>query len=215
VAALGVAVALTSPGSVVTVIALLSMSFGKRRALAFIAGWILAIGMIAVLMVIALQGHDFHSKRTVPSRTASWVEVVLGALLLLVAVRMYSGRQYTPKTQSQPSWLERVDRSHWALEIIVGAVMLSYALTITAAAETLKADVNRVEAIAAGVVFAAASIITIAAPLVVAASAPERSGQVLATWRDWVLAHSRTIAMIALVLIGAALVVRGVHDLAA
>jgi peptide/nickel transport system permease protein len=47
VAALGLAVAITSPGSVVTVIALLTMSNGVRRAIAFICGWILAIGLLA------------------------------------------------------------------------------------------------------------------------------------------------------------------------
>src|SRR5690349_11738888 len=154
VGALGVAVALTSPGSVVTVIARLSMSFGLRRGLAFITGWILAIGLIAVLIVVALQGQDFHSRHTTPSRAASWIEILLGALLLIIAARMYRRRHYKPKTESQPKWLARVDRSHWALEV---AVMLSYALTLTAAAETLKANVGRFEAITAGVVFAAAS----------------------------------------------------------
>ena len=54
---LGIAVALTSPGSVVTVIALLSMSAGRERASAFIAGWILAIGVIAILTVDLLHGQ--------------------------------------------------------------------------------------------------------------------------------------------------------------
>ena len=60
IAALGIAVALTSPGSVVTVIALLSMSFGRQRAFAFSVGWTLAIGVIAILTVELLEGRDFH-----------------------------------------------------------------------------------------------------------------------------------------------------------
>jgi hypothetical protein len=215
VAALGLAVALTSPGSVVATIALLSLSSGVRRAVAFIVGWLIAIGVIFALTILVLHGQDFHSRSTSPSRTASWVEVVLGCLLLLVVTRMYRRPQQKPKNQSQPKWLARLDGSHWLLEVVVGLVMLSYALTLAAAAETLKANVGSVDAALAGLVFAAASIVTIAAPLVVVAVAPERAGAVLTNWRDWVLAHSRSILLIALVVIGVALIAKGAYDLVA
>ena len=214
VAALGVAAALTSPGSVVTVIALLSMSLGIRRALAFIVGWLFAIAVIAVL-VLVLQGQDFSSKHTPPSRAASWVEVVLGCLLLVVAARAHRRPHEQPKSQSQPKWLARLDRSHWTLEVVVGLVMLSYALTLTAAAEILKANVGPGDAAVAAFVFAATSIITIAAPLIIVARAPDRAASVLASWKDWVLVHSRSIVLIALMLIGAALIAKGAYDLAA
>jgi hypothetical protein len=193
---------------VVTVIALLSMSSGVERALAFIAGWILATGEIA------LHGQDFHSRHTSPSRAASVAEVVLGCLLVAVAARAYRRPQHEPKGQSQPKWLARVDRSHPVVEVFVGAIMLSYALTLTAAAETAKAHVGALDGVAAGLVFAATSVLTIATPLAVVAVAPERSGAVLATWRNWVLSHSRPIMLIALMLIGAAVVARASYDLA-
>ena len=215
VAALGVAVALTSPGSVVAIIALLSLSSGVRRGVAFIVGWLLAIGVIFVLIILVLQGQDFHSRHTASSRAASWVEIVLGCLLLLVVIRMYRRPQEKPKSQSQPAWLARVDSSHWLLEVVVGLVMLSYALTLAAAAETLKANVGAGDAAVAGLVFAAASIVTIVAPLIVVAVAPERAAAVLETWRNWVLAHSRSILMVALVVVGAALIAKGAYDLVA
>jgi hypothetical protein len=154
-AVLGIAVALTSPGSVVTVLALLSMSSGVERALAFIAGWILAIGVIAVLMAFVLQGQDFHSRSTSPSRAASAVEVLLGLLLVAVAARAYRHPRHKPKNQSEPRWLARVNRSHPILEVLVGVIMLSYALTLTAAAETAKANVDVLGVALAGFVFAA------------------------------------------------------------
>jgi threonine/homoserine/homoserine lactone efflux protein len=215
VALLGIAVALTSPGSVVAVIALLSMSSGRQRAIAFIAGWVLAIGLIAVLTVYVLQGQDFHSTRTTPSRAASAVEIVLGCLLVVVAIRAYRRPRSEPKGQSEPKWLQRVDRSHPLLEVVVGIVMLSYALTLTAAAETLKANVSVPDAALAGLVFAVTSIVTIAAPLVVVVLAPERSEAVLASWRSWMLSHSRPIMLIALMLIGAAVAAKGAYDLIA
>jgi threonine/homoserine/homoserine lactone efflux protein len=215
IAGLGLAVAITSPGSVVTVIALLSMSSGVRRAIAFICGWVLAIGLLAVLVIFVLHGQDFGSRHTTPSRTASAIEVVLGLLLLVGSFRAYRRPRQQTKSQSPPKWLDRIDRTHWALGLAVGAFMLSFALTLAAMAEILKAHVGVLDAAVACLVFALTSIVTIAAPVVVVLVAPDRSAQVLATWKTWLLQHARSIALILLIVIGVLLIVRGVYDLTA
>ena len=215
VAGLGLAVAFTSPGSVVTVIVLLSMSSGVRRAIAFICGWILAIGGSGVLMVFVLHGQDFSSSHTTPSRAASCVEVVLGLALVVVSVRAYRRPRRQTKSQSPPKWLDRIDRTHWLLGVAVGAFMRSYALTLAAGAEILKAHVGRLDAVGTALLFALTSIVTIGAPVVVVLVAPDRSAQVLAWWKEWLLGHSRSIALILLMVVGVFLVVRGAYDLAA
>jgi hypothetical protein len=93
--------------------------------------------------------------------------------------------------------------------------MLSYALSLAAIAEILKANVSNVAASIAAVVFAVMSIVTIAAPVVVVVAAPQRSNEVLASWRTWLVANSRSIALVALMVIGALLIARGAYDLAA
>lgn len=213
IAVMGLLVAVTSPGSVVTVIALLSMSNGLQRAFAFIVGWITAIGVISILVVEVLQGENFRSGHTTPSRAASAAEALIGCALVIVAARAYRHPRHKPKSQEQPKWLARLDRSHPLLEVVVGMMMLSYGLTLAAAAETLKAHVGPVDAAMVGLVFAVTSIVTIAAPLAVVLIAPEGSARALVTGRDWLLAHSRAIALITLMVIGAALAGRGIHDL--
>jgi threonine/homoserine/homoserine lactone efflux protein len=215
VAALGLAVAFTSPGSVVTMIVLLSMSSGLRRGLAFIAGWLLALLVLALLMIFVLHGQDFSSKQTTPSRLVSAAEIVLGGLLLVGSWRVYRRPREKKGPESPPKWLDRVDRTHWLLAVAVGALMLSYALSLAAVAEILKANVSTAAAAGAALVFAVASIVTIGAPVVVVIVAPERSAEVLASWKAWLLANSRSIALIALMVIGALLVVRGAYDLLA
>lgn len=215
IAGLGLAVAFTSPGSVVTMIVLLSMSSPLRRAIAFICGWVLAIGVLALLMIFVLHGQDFSSKHTTPSRTASVVEIVLGALITAGSARLYRRPRTAKGPESPPKWLDRVERVHWSLCVAAGAVMLSYALSLAAIAEILKANVSTVAASIAALVFAATSIVTIAAPVVVVVAAPRRSNEVLASWRAWLVANSRSIALIALMVIGAVLIARGAYDLAA
>jgi len=215
IAGLGLAVAFTSPGSVVTMIVLLSMSSPLRRAIAFICGWVLAIGVLALLMIFVLHGQDFSSKHTTPSRAVSIVEIVLGALITVGAAGLYRRPRTAKGPESPPKWLDRVEHVHWSWCVVAGAVMLSYALSLAAIAEILKANLSTLAASVAAVVFAATSIVTIAAPVVVVVAAPRRSNEVLASWRSWLVANSRSIALIALMVVGAILIARGAYDLAA
>jgi len=213
VAALGLAVAFTSPVSVVTVIVLLSMPSGRRRALAFVCGWLIAIAAIGAIAIFVLHGQDFSSKRSTPSRAASALEILLGSLLLLWAVVAYRRRKPSKEGVSEPKWLSRVEGTHWLLAVAVGAIMLSYALSLAAASEILKANVSGLDAAAAIVVFSLTSIVTIAAPIVIAVVAPERSEQRLAVWKAWLLGNSRNVVLVVLMVVATLLIVRGISDL--
>jgi hypothetical protein len=213
VAALGLAVAFTSPVSVVTIIVLLSMPSGRRRALAFVCGWLIAIAAIGAIAIFVLHGQDFSSKHSTPSRAASALEILLGSLLLLWAVVAYRRRKPSKEGVSEPKWLSRVEGTHWLLAVAVGAIMLSYALSLAAASEILKANVSSLDAAAAIVVFSLTSIVTVAAPIVVAVTTPERSAQRLAAWKAWLLGNSHTVVLVVLMVVAALLIVRGISDL--
>jgi hypothetical protein len=213
VAALGLAVAFTSPVSVVTVIVLLSMPFGRRRAIAFLCGWLIALAAIGAVMVLVLHGQDFGSRSSTPSRAASALEVVLGSILLIWAVVAYRRREGSG--QSTPKWLGRIQETHWLLAAAVGALMLSYGLSLAAASEILKANVSRFDAGVALAVFAVTSMITVAAPIVAVVAAPERAAQRLATWKAWLLGNSRAVVLVVLMIVAALLIARGANDLIA
>jgi hypothetical protein len=212
---LGLAIAVCSPVSVVTVIVLLTMPAGRRRGIAFVLGWLLAVGVIAAVVVGFAHGQDFSSHKTTPSRAASWAEIAVGLIAVLGALRALRRRPQAPSSGGTPTWLNRLDRTNWLVAVVVGAFMLTYSLTIAAAAEILKANVSAEDEVIAFVVFAVASIASIVAPVVVALLAPDRAERRLAAWRSWLLGNSRLIGLVALIVIGAALIVRGAHDLIA
>jgi hypothetical protein len=212
---LGLAIALCSPVSIVTVIVLLTMPSGRRRGIAFVLGWLLAIGVIAVVVVSFAHGQDFSSHKTTPSRVASWIEIAVGLVAVFFASRALRGSRGQTSSSATPKWLDRLDRTNWLLALLVGAFMLTYSLTIAAAAEILKAHVSAGDDALAFALFALASIITIAAPIAVALAAPDRAAERLAAWRAWLLGNSRVIGLIALIVIGAALIAKGAHDLVA
>src|SRR5262249_12315139 len=102
-AAFGLAIALTSPTSVVTVIVLLSVPAVLKRGIAFICGWLLTIALLAVLTIFVLHGQNFSSRQTTPSRAASAVDILLGAVLVYAAFRL-SRREAKAGTGSTPGW---------------------------------------------------------------------------------------------------------------
>jgi len=215
VAALGLAVAFTSPVSVVTVIVLLSLPSGRRRALAFVCGWLIAIAAIGALMVLVLQGQDFGSNRSSPSRGASALEILLGSLLLIWSVVRYRRRERSKGGQSTPKWFGRIERTHWLLASAVGALMLSYGLSLAAASEILKANLSRLDDSVAIAVFALTSIITVVAPIVLVLVAPDRAAQRLEAWKTWLLGNSQAVALVVLMVVGAFLIFKGAKDLIA
>jgi hypothetical protein len=56
-------------------------------------------------------------------------------------------------------------------------------------------------------------IAEVAALVVVAVAAPERSAETLAKWRVWLVGNSRTIVLVMLMVIGAILIARGTYSL--
>jgi hypothetical protein len=176
---------------------------------------LIAIGAIGALTVFVLHGQDFSSSRSTPSRAASALEVLLGSLLLIWSVVRYRRREPSTGAQSTPRWFGRIERTHWLLASAVGAFMLSYALSVAAASEILKANLSRADDAVAVAVFALTSILTIAAPIVVVLVAPDRAAQRLEAWKTWLLGNSHTVALVVLMVVGAFLIFKGSKDLIA
>jgi len=193
----------------------MTMPAGRKRAVAFVVGWVLAIVIIGAVAVFVLHGQDFSSHKTTPSRTASALEIVLGCIVVIASARAFRRRSRRAASVETPKWVAGLDRTTWWLAVLVGSFMLTYSLTLAAAIEVLKANVSTADAVVAFIVFALASITTISAPIVLALVAPERSAERLAAWRRWLLGNSRTIGLVALMVVGALLIGRGIHDLVA
>jgi Sap-like sulfolipid-1-addressing protein len=214
VVVLGLGVAFTSPVSVVTMIVLLALPRGRTRAFAFVAGWLFAIAAVSLLTELVLHRGDFSSTHTSPSRAASALEVVIGCFLLAWGAIKYRRRTQRLQEASTPKWLDRLARTSWLIALIVGAFMLTWSITLVAAAEILKANVSTADDALAFALFALASLVTITVPLIYALVRPERSEETLARWKEWLIQNSGTVVLVVLMVVGAALIARGAIDLA-
>ena len=87
-----------SPVPIIAVMLMLTTARARVNGPAFVVGWPLGLGIIGVV-VLAIAGSAAVSSSGAPATWVSWLEIVLGVLLLLVAVRQFRGR---PRCQEQP-----------------------------------------------------------------------------------------------------------------
>jgi hypothetical protein len=210
---LGLAVAFSSPTSVLAVFVLLGMPSGLWRSVAFVAGWLATIALIGLLVVV-FPALDFHSQRSAPSRAASIIELLVGGLLVFGAVLLRRRPVSAEPKAAMPEWLVRLVGRHWAVAFLAGAVMLTYSLTVVAFLEILKANVDLVDRALAMAVFALTSIVTITAPIAYTAIAPDRAAAQLERAKRSLVSHSRAIQVWLLIVIGVAIIIKAAYDLA-
>jgi Sap, sulfolipid-1-addressing protein len=213
-ALLGLAVACTSPASVLAVIVMLQAPAGVQRALGFMAGWAAAIGAIAFVLAV-FPSADFHSSHTTPSRAASILELLLGVALVVTAWMVWRRPPARAPRDPIPPRLTTAIYRHPSLSFAAGALMLTYSITIVAALEILKADVGPAQRVVAMIVYALASMVTIGAPVAITIVRPDRSTVALAAGRAWIGRHSRTVTVVMLALIGAGIAAKALFDLLA
>jgi hypothetical protein len=210
---LGLAVAVSSPTSVLAVVVILEVTSGLRRGVAFVVGWVATIALFAVALAL-FPALDFQRSQTTPSRAASIAELVIGTALVAGAAVVYRRPLAETPKDPIPEWLTRLVGRHWAVAFAAGAFMLTYSLTIVAALEILKAHVGTVDRIVAFAIYGVTSILTITAPIVLALVAPERAAETLTAFRRWLTIHSRTISVVLLTVIGLAIIAKAAFDLA-
>ncbi len=212
VALLGLAIAFSSPTSVLAVYVLLGMPQGARRAFTFVIGWLATIMLIGILVVV-LPTFNFRNSHTTPSRAASIGELLLGAALVGAAIVLHRRPTGGTPKDPVPDWLVRLVGRHWAVALAAGGVMLTYSITIVAVLEILKANVDALDRAIAVAVFGLTSIVTISAPIAYTLAAPDRAAHDLERSRRWLILHTRQISVALLSVVGAAIMLKAGYDL--
>jgi hypothetical protein len=189
-----------SPWAIVAVILMLA-SDRPSNAYAWLAGWILSTFAIGAAMLLLLDGYDFSSSSG-PTTAACVVQVLLGVLLLLLAVRFWSRRPTrTGQLPKEPGWMKRIGqmRARWAF--LIGAFWINTALVVAAGTDALRANLPTRQSL---LVFAAFSLITgtVQASLILyAVLAPRRAAVGLGRIREWIARNQQAaLAVISLVL---------------
>ena len=95
--AIGVAL---SPVPIIAVVLMLTTPRARANGPAFVLGWLVGLGVVGAI-VLALAGPS-ASEEGQPATWVSWLKLLLGLGLLLVAVRQFRGRPWADEEAPLP-----------------------------------------------------------------------------------------------------------------
>jgi threonine/homoserine/homoserine lactone efflux protein len=148
----------------------------------------------------------------------SILEVVAGALLLLVALRQWRGRPRDESEPELPKWMEAIDAFR-AQKAAGAGVLLSAVnpknllLTVSAAAAIAQTGIGAGEQAIALAVFVLVGTLGPAVPVAIYFGMGRRAVHVLDELKTWMERHNAAIMAVLCLLIGAKLIGDGISGL--
>ena len=106
--AIGVAI---SPLPIIAVILVLFSARARVNGPAFLAGWVLGVAVVSVAVYLLSDASDASTDDTT-SDTVSWIKLLLGVWLVLLAVRKLRAREELRRRRRSRSGWRRSIRSH-------------------------------------------------------------------------------------------------------
>lgn len=216
---LGLAAAVAvSPLPIVAIILLLATPKGRLNGILFTAGWILGLALLGAIM-LAVGGSGGASTHKQPATWVGALKLALGALLALLAARLWRRRPTDPAEARLPKWMAAIDR-FTPFKVLGLGLLLSAAnaknapLTIAAGASISSTGIPVAQQIGALAVFVVIASLGILAPLGVYLFLGERAESVLGTWRDWAARHNAAVLAVLFFVLGLKLLGDGITVLA-
>ncbi|WP_244928094.1 GAP family protein [Nocardioides sp. W7] len=212
--ALGVAI---SPVPIIAVILMLLAPHAKAASVAFCAGWVLGISAVVTMVAVAVDPVD-DSESGDPSTLASVLKIVLGAAAVLLSVKSWRSRPRGDEEPTMPKWMSAVDTLTATRALGLGALLSAVnpknlTLCLTGGVMIGCGALSAGEQVAAVVVFVVIGSCTVALPVLGYLTAQQRMQQPLDDLRQWLTAHNAAVMAVLLLVIGVAVVGKGVAGL--
>jgi threonine/homoserine/homoserine lactone efflux protein len=213
VLSLGVGVAV-SPLPIIAVVLMLATPRARTNGLAFLLGWLVGLAGLGTIVLLVAGGADASGD----GEPATWVSVlklVLGALLVLFAVRQWRERDAEHTT---PKWMQAID-AFTPAKALGMAVLLSAVnpknllLTVAAAAAIAQTGIPVGEQAIALAVFVIVGTLGVGAPVVIYFAMGSRSRSLLDRLKAWMAANNTAIMAVLFLVMGAKLLGDGISGL--
>ena len=203
-AAIGVAI---SPIPIIAVVLMLATERGRVNGPALLAGWIVGIvvaGAAFLLIAGAIGGQDDGE----PATWVSWVELLLGLVLLRLASKQFCSRPRGDEDPVTPKWMGAIDHftpvKAAAAGVVLAAVNPKNAVLILAGVAAItQTGIPADEQALAYAVFTVIASLGAAVPVVMYFALGERSSGLLDRLRVWMARNNAVILAAILAVIAA------------
>jgi len=213
---LAVGIAL-SPIPIIAVVLMLTSRKAKVNGPAFVLGWLIGLGIVGAI-VLSLSGSAGASKSGSPATWVSWVKIVLGVLVLLVAARQFRGRPHGDEQPQMPKWMATIDKTtppaaFGLAAVLSGANPKNLLLAVAGGAAIAQTGIPGGQQAFAYLIFALISTLGVGIPVVIYFVMGARSEKLLAGLKDWMTQHNAVIMSVLCLIIAAKLIGDGISGL--
>jgi len=209
--AVGIAI---SPIPIIAAILMLLSPRAKSAGVGFLVGWILGI-VVAVVAFTLLSSVLPHGDPDAPQPVVGTIKIVLGALLLLLAVRQWRSRPHGGDEPPMPKWMAAIDTlTAWralALGFALAAINPKNLLMAVAGGVAVGSGALAVgETVLTLAIFTVIAASTVAVPVIAYLAASARMERPLDALRHWLIHNNATVMAVLLLLIGVMLIGKGI-----
>ena len=202
--------------SAVAVIALVLILQGSRAlssGLSFTLGWVLGVGVVcAAGVAFGLAVSDD------PARWTQWLRTLLGALLLVAAIRKWRQRVPSGEEPTPPKWMSGLQDSAPGKAAVLGFLLgginpKNLMLTLGAAATLGVGGLSSSELWITGIAYVVVASVTVLVPMGIYILMRSKADEVLANLGEWMKSNSDAITTVVLVIFGVKLLLDGLAGL--
>ncbi len=208
--AIGIAISATT----ITATVLMLLSNAKSRTVGLLLGCLVGVsGAVALFALLSTLLPIQGSGR--PSPGAGFINLVAGALFVVLAVTQWRGRPPPGERAELPKWMTAADSMPPAKAFLLGLFLSAVVpknLLLALSAGVIVGEAVRSVGQAAVVIliFTAIATSTVAAPVVAHLVAPARVSGPLEQLREWLVDNNVTIMVVVLLVIGAVMIGNGI-----
>ena len=208
--ALGVAI---SPIPIIAAILMLLSPKAKGTSVGFLVGWVL--GIIVAVTVFSLLSSIIPEQDPDASKPVSGViKLVLGGLLLLLAARQWRSRPKAGEEPALPKWMAAIDEMNAGRGLLLGFVLsaVNPKNLLLGAAAGVSIGTGGLTVGEATIVIAVFTLIaasSVAIPVISYLVASARMAGPLEALRGWLVHNNATVMAVLLLVIGVAVIGKG------
>ena len=186
---------------------ILASERGTRKGAGFILGWLASLAaMIAI--TLAATGNEPPKPNTGPANAALLVKLLLGAALVVIALRR---RRSLGKPKKPPKWQTGIDKMSWWYALALGVLTQPWGLVAAGAATIMEAKLSSWESSLALILFCLVATAAYLVAEVYVGFWPAQGQAMLGRLRTWLDTHTDQLIIIVSLVLGLWLIAKSIY----